>query len=187
MREQQDMLERERRDLEKRIRTLIVAIETGGDALSLTARLRELESRCRAIDQEVAKPPSGASAARIGGRESGAEWRRLLRQSTMRGRAVLQRIPRGRIVFTPTTSVLTPTERCDRYTFEAPTRFDKLFSGVAMTPPSFAKSGNLATDGIGATDTEADYGRLLERAERRLATAYKRSASPTGFEPVFWP
>jgi hypothetical protein len=52
---------------------------------------------------------------------------------------VLQRILRTRIEFTSTTSVL--TDRCDRYTFEGPTRFDKLFSGVPMNPPSFAKSG----------------------------------------------
>src|SRR5262249_53125007 len=143
MREQQDMLERERRDLEKRIRTLIAAIETGGDALSLNARLRELESRCQAIDVEVAnlRPVPRLPALVVANRL--AEWRRLLRQSTTQGRAVLQRILRGRIVFTPTTSDLAPNERCDRYTFEAPTRFDKLFSGVAMTPPSFTKSGNL--------------------------------------------
>ena len=51
-----------------------------------------------------------------------AEWRRLLRQSLTKGRVVIQRIVRGRIMFTP---------RDDAgYDFEAPTRFDKLFSGV---------------------------------------------------------
>lgn len=30
-----------------------------------------------------------------------AEWRRLLRASTTQGRTVLQRIPRGRLTFTP--------------------------------------------------------------------------------------
>jgi hypothetical protein len=30
---------------------------------------------------------------------------------------------------------------------------------------------------------DADYGRLLEKAEKRVLGV----ASPTGFEPVFWP
>ena len=51
-----------------------------------------------------------------------AEWRRLLRQSTTQGRAVLQRVVDGRITFTPNGG---------GYTFEASTRFGKLFSGVA--------------------------------------------------------
>ena len=51
------------------------------------------------------------------------EWRRLLRQSTTQGRAVLQRVLRGRITFTP---------KCGGYEFEAPTRFAKLFLGVAV-------------------------------------------------------
>ena len=51
------------------------------------------------------------------------EWRRLLRQSTAQGRAVLQGVLRGRVTFTP---------KCGGYEFEAPTRFDKLFLGVAV-------------------------------------------------------
>jgi hypothetical protein len=34
-------------------------------------------------------------------------------------------------------------------------------------------------------EREADFGRLLERAAMRLVR--KGVASPTGFEPVFWP
>jgi hypothetical protein len=49
------------------------------------------------------------------------EWRRLLRGSTRQGRAVLQRVLRGRIVFTP----VTDDPQCVGYEFEAPTRFDK--------------------------------------------------------------
>ena len=49
-------------------------------------------------------------------------------QRTTQGRAVLQRVLRGRITFTP---------KGDGYEFEAPTRFDKLFTGVVYEPPPF--------------------------------------------------
>jgi hypothetical protein len=48
--------------------------------------------------------------------------------------AVLQRILRGRIVFTP---------KGEGYTFEAPTRFDKLFSGIVAPRPAFIPKGNV--------------------------------------------
>jgi hypothetical protein len=83
-----------------------------------------------------------------------AEWRRLLRQSTTQGRAVLQRVLRGRITFTP---------KGDGYEFEAPTRFDKLFTGhcqvdveqagsapdEAMTHFSASDAGLLSPDTAG--------------------------------------
>ena len=59
------------------------------------------------------------------------EWRRLLRQSSTQGRAVLQRVLRGRITFTP---------KCGGYEFEALTRFDKLFLGVAVEISTKRKS-----------------------------------------------
>ena len=85
-----------------------------------------------------------------------AEWRRLLRQSTTQGRAVLQRVLCGRITFTP----------CgDGYTFDAPTRFDKLFTGIVVERPAHIPTGNRGAEHIGTEDTfDADYGRLLERA-----------------------
>jgi len=63
-----------------------------------------------------------------------AEWRRLLRQSVTQGRAVLQRVLDGRIVFTP---------EGEGYAFAAPTRFDKLFTGIATPRPAFIEKGNL--------------------------------------------
>lgn len=85
-----------------------------------------------------------------------AEWRRLLRASVTQGRAVLQRVLRGRIVFTPVG---------EGYTFEAPTRFDKLFSGIVVPRPAFIPTGNRGAEHIGVEDTfDGDYGRLLERA-----------------------
>ena len=93
------------------------------------------------------------------------EWRRLLRQSTTQGRAVLQ----GRITFTP---------KYGGYEFEAPTRFDKLFLGVAVeTKREVSDEG---TEHIGPEDTfDADYGRLLEAVQNRG----KGLASPRGFTP----
>src|SRR5258708_35263635 len=95
----QKMLERERKDIEKRIARLVAAIETGGDAASLVAKVRELEARRRAIDVEAAslRPVPRLAPAVIENRLT--EWRRLLRASTTQGRPVLQRILRGRITF----------------------------------------------------------------------------------------
>ena len=86
-----------------------------------------------------------------------AEWRRLLRQSTTQGRAVLQRVVDGRITFTPNGG---------GYTFEASTRFDKLFSGVACELPCWVNpEDNSGKEHLTPEDTfDGDYGRLLERA-----------------------
>ncbi len=127
-RELHESLGRERRDIEKRISRLLVAVETGGDVRSVTARLRQLETRRDAIDGELkgVQPIPRLAPAVIENRL--AEWRRLLRASTTQGRSVLQRVLRGRIVFTPSG---------EGYTFEAPTRFDKLFSGIVVKRPAF--------------------------------------------------
>jgi hypothetical protein len=85
-----------------------------------------------------------------------AEWRRLLRGSTLQARAVLQRILAGRLVFTP---------RADGqgYDFSGPTRFDKLFRGIVAPRPAWMPASDAGTTHIGAADTfDADYGRLLE-------------------------
>ena len=91
-----------------------------------------------------------------------AEWRRLLRQSTTQGRAVLQRVLRGRITFTP---------KGGGYEFEAETRFDKLFTGVTIERPPWLgrwEGDTLGLEDIGPEDTfDGDYGRLLERAQNR--------------------
>ena len=131
--DQQATLAREGKDVEKRIARVVAAIETGGEAASLIAKLRELEARRQAINVEGAslQPVPRLEPAVIEGRL--AEWRRLLRQSTTQGRTVLQRILRGRLTLTP---------RIDRhsgemvgYNFEGPTRFDKLFAGIAGAGP----------------------------------------------------
>jgi hypothetical protein len=108
-----------------------------------------------------------------------AEWRRMLRQSTPQARAVLQRLLRGRIVFTP-------NAEGTGYDFIAPTRYDKLFTGIAVPIPAAPDwMAEVTHTEIGVDDTlDGDYGRLLERATEIYV---KRVASPTGFEPVFWP
>src|SRR5262249_44730781 len=126
--EQKAMLEREHADLAKRIKAVVAAIEAGGDAPSLIARLRGLEARRNTIASDAAalrpvpRLPQSVIADRL------ADWRRMLRNPTQ-GRAVLQRIVKGRIVFTPTLlgwtvedGALKRTEP-NGYTFEAQTRF----------------------------------------------------------------
>ena len=84
---------------------------------------------------------------------------------------------RGRIVFTPS------GDRATR--FDAPTRFDKLFSGIVVPRPAFIEQGNRGAEHIGPEDTfDGDYGRLLEGVQGDFGI---RGTSPTGFEPVFWP
>ena len=58
------------------------------------------------------------------------------------------------------------TPKCEGYEFEAPTRFDKLFLGVAVeTKREVSDEG---TEHISPEDTfDADYGRLLEAVQNR--------------------
>ena len=171
--EQHAALTRELRDVDKRIARLVVAVETAGDITSMAEKLREFQARRLAISTELqsCRPVPRLAPEVIESRL--AEWRRLLRSSTTQGRAVLQRVSRGRIVFTPSG---------EGYTFEAPTRFDKLFSGIVAERPKFVPRGNTGADHIGLEDTfDGDYGRLLAAAQN----SGKWLASPTGFEPVF--
>jgi hypothetical protein len=148
-------LVRERRNVVKDIDRYVVAVKTAGDIQPLAAKLRELEQRRLAIDDEIRnlQPVPRLAPAIIEDRL--AEWRRLLRGSTTQGRAVLQRVLHGRITFTPDDQ---------GYTFEAPTRFDKLFSGIVVPRPAFIPAGGVPVH-IGPEDTfDADYGQLLARA-----------------------
>jgi hypothetical protein len=169
VKEQQGKLERERADVEKRIKRLLNAIEVGGDAASLVAKLRELEARKVAIASEIAnlRPVPRLDPVVVETRLG--EWRRLLRSSTTQARAVLQRVLQGRITFTP---------RADGsgYDFTAPTRFDKLFSGLVVKVPAHVRIGDTrGTERIKPEDTlDADYGTLLERVQG------KGLASPRG-------
>ncbi len=98
--EQKQALERERKDVEKRIANITAAIEADGFG-TLLKRLRELEDRQTAIDEELRnlQPVPRLASEVIENRL--AEWRRLLRSSNIQGRSVLQRILIGRITFTP--------------------------------------------------------------------------------------
>jgi hypothetical protein len=160
-------LTREQDDIIKRIARLVAAIETGGDVPSLVSKVREWERRRAAIEGELLalRPVPRLAPALLEDRLG--EWRRLLRSSTTQGRTVLQRILRGRLTFTPHLHVLTGEP--DGYDFEGPTRFDRLFTGVACPCPwTTDDTGPLGSEGIGPEDTfDGDYGRLLERAQKR--------------------
>ena len=124
-RERQDAIGRELADVSKKVIRLVDAIADGADSAALKTKLRELEAKQAELEREakalrpVPRLPQTVIENRL------AEWRRLLRQSTEQARAVLQRVLRGRIVFTPNTSN-------DGYDFIAPTRFDRLFTGIAV-------------------------------------------------------
>jgi hypothetical protein len=95
-----------------------------------------------------------------------AEWRKLLRSSVTTGRTVFQRILRGRVTFVPRLHVLDGSP--DGYEFHAETRFDRLFSGIAVTCPWPTDDAVTGAEGITAADTDdADYGHLLEKVAAR--------------------
>ena len=160
---QRDALAAEAADVDAKVARLVAAVESGGELAPLTARLRELQARRKVLADEMAglRPVPRLAPRVVESRLE--EWRRLLRASTTQGRAVLQRVLRGRITFTP-------TEDGTGYDFSAPTRFDKLFSGFATPlPPWMNDGGRLGHEHIRPEDTmDPDYERVLERAERAL-------------------
>ena len=109
-----------------------------------------------------------------------AEWRRLLRQSITQGRTVLQRILRGRVTFTPRRNEV--SGEIDGYDFEGPTRFDKLFTGIAVQrPKDLDPKGLTGTEDIGPEDTfDADYGRLLEQTSGSWRALQDSNLRPPG-------
>jgi site-specific DNA recombinase len=182
--ELQVRLERERAEVDRKICRIVAAIEDGHATPSVLQRLPELEARKATIANELAglrpvpRLPIEVVESRL------AEWRRLLRGSVTQGRLVLERVLAGRIVFTP-------TAKRDGYTFTAPTRFDKLFSGLAVPCPAMWRDADATgTEGIRTDETwDGDYERLLEKAHATLmgGNQPKRLASPPGFEPGFQP
>jgi hypothetical protein len=157
--DRQATLAREREDAERRISRLVAAIESAGHSAALVSKLTTLETRLRTIEEETANlhPVPRLAPAVIESRFK--EYKRLLRQSSTQARTVLQRILRGRIVFTP---------RADGrgYDFAAATRWDRVFAGVATPRPKWIPAG---TSGV-EHPHEKDYGELLEKRALGLAS-----------------
>jgi hypothetical protein len=174
--EQRKELDGRLKDILRRIANINNAIADGAAPVSLLAKLRELEENQHDVEETLAglKPVPRLAPEVVAGRLD--EWRRMLRGSPTQARAVIQRIIAGRITFTPDGG---------GYVFSATTRFSKLFSGVAVPKPEWLWDGDVrGLEHLTPEDTfDGDYGRLLERAEKRVLGM----ASPTGFEPVFWP
>jgi len=169
----QHRIARERKQIEQRLARLVAAIEAGGDAVTLVAKIRELEARRLNLDGESASLRSVPRLAPVVIEQRLAEWRRILRQSTTQGRTVLQRVLRGRLTFTPRVNPL--SGESDGYDFSAQTRFEKLFTGIAVERPAgLDRNDRTGCEGIGPEDTwDGDYGRLLD------AVYVKEMASPT--------
>ena len=79
IRDQQDALKHEQQDIELRLARLVAPIETGGEAASLVAKVKELDGRRVAIDGELRsfKPVPRLRPEVVEDRLT--EWRRLLR------------------------------------------------------------------------------------------------------------
>lgn len=184
--DQKAALERERKDIEKRIANITAAIEADGLG-SLLKRLRELEDRRTAIDEELRnlRPIPRLAPEVIENRL--AEWRRLLRSSTTQGRSVIQRILIGRLTFTPRRNEV--SDEIDGYDFEGATRFDGLFTGIAVERPKHLDPNDLTgIEDIGPEETlEAEYSRLLERAFSGGSKHALGLASPAGTGRLWCP
>ena len=177
-RDHQERLNLEMADVARKITRLVDAITDGADSAALRTKLRELEAKQTELRREAKELRPVPRLPRTLVENRLAEWRRLLRQSTEQGRAVLQRVLSGRIVFKP-------NAEGTGYDFVAPTRFDRLFTGIAVPSTAPDWMPTVMHTEIGPDDTlDGDYGRLLAGATAIYA---KRVASPTGFEPVFWP
>jgi hypothetical protein len=106
------------------------------------------------------------------------EWRRLLRQSITQGRAVLQRVIRRRLTFTPDGA---------SYAFRGETPGSTGCSRAWWSPKG-PRGLWTATHGSGRhhrDDTfEAEYGRMLDRLARVLGNALGAGFEPAIFERV---
>ena len=150
-REQYEMLVRERADIEKRIGRLVALVEQAGDITVLGTKLRELEERRNAIDTDLRglRPMPRLAPEVVESRL--AEWRRQLRQSTTQGRAVLQRVLRGRIACLRRRATAIRLKR----------RHDLTSCSVELSRrvPRLFRIGNAGAEHIGPEDTfDADYG-----------------------------
>ena len=152
IRDLQATLDKEAKDLTKRVARLVAIIEGGADSLSLVAKLKELEARQKAVHKERAafRPIPRLAPQVVEDRLN--EWRRNLRGSTTQGRSVLQRVLKGRITFTP-------RRDGDGYDFRADTRFNGLFAGIVIPDPEFGQRKGLEhlTEAM-----DRDYGQLLD-------------------------
>ena len=167
-------LEKELRDVTRRLAHLADAIEAGGDAATLVERMRALEERKRALGEDLraARPVPRLAPAVVESRL--AEWRRVLRGSVTQARTVLQRVVDGRVTFSPYPGRMGAS-------FEAPTRFSALFAGIVVADvalPSFVERGDRR--GRESLDREqrtieADYEELLRRAESKGVRPWRDS------------
>ena len=119
----------------KKLKNLINAIAGGSPPASLVEEIQRLEIRQKEIASELKelKPIQDLPREEIASQLE--LWRRQLRGSITQGRMVLQKILKGRIL-------MIPRKDGEGYEFRAPTRFDKLFQGMAIPMPKFISQSN---------------------------------------------
>jgi hypothetical protein len=111
---------------------LTTAIQRGGGDLDpLLDAIRESEGQRTDLRQRIALVDSAPRSPKLSTRsEEAARFNHA-------GRTVLQRILRGRLTFTPRLNPV--SDQPDGYDFSGPTRFDKLFTGIAVETPQWVK------------------------------------------------
>ena len=137
----------------------------------LVGEIERLEARQKAIAAELAEMRPIPKVPRPEVESRLEEWRRLLRGSVTQGRLVLQKILKGRLVMLPLNARIDEVKQkivFTGYQFSAPTRFDKLFQGLAIPPPKFIQDmaqSNLGYEHLTAEDIQGDTEKeaLLEK------------------------
>ena len=166
----------EHEDVSKRLGRLVDSMERG-ESTTVLGRINELEEKKAKIEDSLnSLQPMPRLEPKIM-EDLLAEWRRLLRSSPTQARAVINRIIEGRIMFIP-------RKGGKGYDFRAKTRFDRLFSGVAVPKPKWVKDGDRrGTEHIGPDDTfDGDYGRLLEKKLKNSLRGGKSESASVGSE-----
>jgi site-specific DNA recombinase len=174
--EREDLVDRraqlavERQTVERQIARLVEAIAKGGQLDSLLDKVRTLEARRSALDVDLVelRPVPRLDPEVIEGRL--AEWRRILRGSPTQARTVLNRVLSERITFTPSADGA-------GYDFTAPTRFDKLFTGIVVGQPdrpSFIPEGD-------RTGTRRDWTGGYRRGRIRAAFGSRSQLNAVSF------
>lgn len=147
-------------------------------------RVRELEIRRRELEQQALRLQPIARLEPEIVENQLAQWRRLVRQSTTTGRAVLQKILRGRLTFTPHVNEV--SGEIDGYEFEGETRFDQLFVGITVERPrNLDPNDRTGTEHITERDTwEARLNALMADTREKDVGGM---ASPAGTGRLWYP
>jgi site-specific DNA recombinase len=154
-------LEAERAKLSRELSNLAAAVAAGVDPKTFVAEIKKREARAVEIDQEMTRPSVDREGIRRALEAKIEDWRALLRGSPTHGRTVLGRLLNG---------------GAQIYRSE-----EGIAWGALGAPKELLKG--LYKPGVSLISEPHDR----DTIEIDSTGLYRCVASPTGFEPVFWP